>query len=53
MLQGIDGQEELGMLPGETIEDVLTRRMQSVDGYDLSGMDSAGAARSVHRQGRS
>ncbi len=38
MLQGIDGQEELGMLHGETIEDVMTRRMQSVDGYDLSGM---------------
>lgn len=38
MLQAMDGQEELGMLPGENIIDVMTRRMQSVDGYDLSGM---------------
>ncbi len=41
MLQGIDGQEEIGMLPGETIEDVMTRRMQSIDGFDLSGMPGA------------
>jgi hypothetical protein len=38
MLHAIDGQEELGMLPGEDPMDVMTRRMQSVDGYDLSGM---------------
>jgi hypothetical protein len=38
MLQGIDGQADLGMLPGENLTDVMARRMQSVDGYDLSGM---------------
>ena len=38
MWQGIDGQEDLGMLPGENIEDVMARRMLSVDGYELSGM---------------
>lgn len=38
MLQAIDGQADLGMLPGENIMDTMTRRMQSVDGYDLSGM---------------
>ena len=38
MLQAFDGQEELGMLPGENIGDTMARRMQSVDGYDLSGM---------------
>lgn len=41
MLHAIDGQEELGMLPGENIEDVMTRRMQSIDGYDLSGIPGA------------
>ena len=38
MLQRIDGQADLGMLPGENLTDVMTRRMQSVDGYDLSGL---------------
>ena len=38
MLQAIDGQADLGMLPGENIMDVMTRRTQSVDGFDLSGM---------------
>ncbi len=38
MLTGIDGQVELGMLPGEDLTDVMARRMQSVDGFDLSGM---------------
>ncbi|MFZ4479687.1 MAG: hypothetical protein ACOYNZ_07320 [Rhodoferax sp.] len=41
MLQGIDGQADLGMLPGEDLMDTMTRRMQSVDGYDLSGMPGA------------
>jgi hypothetical protein len=37
-LESIDGQHDLDMRPGEDIMDVMTRRMQSVDGYDLSGM---------------
>jgi len=38
MLQGIDGQAELGTLPGEDLMDVMMRRMETVEGYSLSLM---------------
>ena len=38
MLQGIDGQAELGMLPGENIMVVLTRRMMHLDGWNLNAL---------------
>ena len=38
MLQRIDGTAELGMLPDEDIHDVMVRRIQGVDGFDLSMM---------------
>ena len=40
-LQTIDGQAEMGTLPGETMQDVMVRRMMHVDGYDLSLMPGA------------
>lgn len=38
MLEKADGQVDLDMRPGESIHDVLIRRLQVVDGYDLSLM---------------
>ena len=38
LLERIDGQAELGMLPDEDLSDVMARRMQGVDGYNLALM---------------
>lgn len=37
-LQTVDGQAELGTLPGETLWDTMVRRIQSVDGWTLAGI---------------
>jgi hypothetical protein len=38
MLQGIDGQADLGALPGESLMDVMTRRMMHLDGWNLNAL---------------
>jgi len=38
MLQGIDGQVEIGMLPEEDLFDVMVRRLEGMDGYTLALM---------------
>lgn len=35
MLQSVDGQADLGSLPGETLWDTMVRRMQPIDGWNL------------------
>ncbi len=37
-LQTVDGQAELGTLPGETLWDTMVRRIQTVDGWTLAGI---------------
>lgn len=37
-LQSVDGQAELGKLPGETLWDTMVRRVQTVDGWTLAGI---------------
>lgn len=37
-LQTVDGQAELGTLPGETLWDTMVRRIQAVDGWMLAGI---------------
>jgi hypothetical protein len=38
MLERIDGQAELGTVPGEDLEDEMMRRMEGVDWYSLALM---------------
>ncbi len=37
-LQSIDGQAEIGTIPGEGLHDEMVRRLQVAPGYDLSLM---------------
>ncbi len=40
-LQSIDGQAEIGTVPGENLHDEMVRRLQVAPGYDLSLMPGA------------
>jgi hypothetical protein len=38
LLQRLDGQADIGVIPGEGLYDEMVRRLQVADGYDLSLM---------------
>ena len=38
MLEEVDGQPELGMMPGEDLYTVMQRRLQVADGWCLDGL---------------